>query len=82
MTGFPAVTDTLVQEYDSQGNLLTARDEVDFNGDGTIDIRTSASNTYNSRGQLVLTTSEVDFNADGTIESTSVVTTVYDGVKS
>jgi hypothetical protein len=29
----------------------------------------------------VKTTSESDFDADGTIDSTSVVTTVYDGVK-
>jgi hypothetical protein len=75
------VTQTTFQEYDSSGNVLTHRAEVDFNGDGTIDIRTNTANTYDSRGRLVLSTSAVDSNGDGTIETTSVVTIVYDGVQ-
>ena len=80
-TGFPAVTETTRQTYDSRGNVLSYQSEVDFNGDGTIDARVGAVNTYNSRGQLVTSTSESDFDGDGTIDYRSVATTTYDGVK-
>ena len=54
---------------------------IDFNGDGTIDVRVRNVNIYNSRGQLLTSVGEVDSDGDGTIDQTSVVTTVYDGVK-
>ena len=81
LTGFPPVTQITLQGYDSDGNLMSYRAEADFNGDGTIDVRISNVNTYNSRGQLLTSVGEVDSDGDGTIDQTSVVTTVYDGVK-
>ncbi len=70
-----------LQEYDSRGNLVSYQAEGDFNGDNTIDVRISTVSTYNSRGQLLTATTDVDSDGDGTIDQTSVVTTVYDGVK-
>jgi hypothetical protein len=80
-TGFPPSTQITLHEYDSRGNVLASRAELDFNGDGTIDIRTNTSNTYDSHDRLVLSTSTVDSNGDGTIDTTSAVAIVYDGVK-
>ena len=57
------------------------RNELDFNGDGTIDIRTNVPNTYDSKDRRVSSTSAVDSSGDATIDITSIVTTVYDGVK-
>jgi hypothetical protein len=80
-TGFPPTTQTTLHEYDSKGNVLASRYELDFNADGTIDVRTSVANIYDSRDRLVRSTSAVDSNGDGTIDVTSVVTVLYDGVK-
>ena len=64
----------------TRGNLVSYQAEGGFNGDNTINVRISVS-TYNSRGQLLTATTDVDSDGDGTIDQTSVVTTVYDGVK-
>jgi hypothetical protein len=55
--------------------------EADFDGNGTVDVRIRTVNSYNANGQLVLQTGESDLDGNGTIDSTSVVTTVYAGVK-
>jgi hypothetical protein len=80
-TGFPSATAITLLEYDARGNVVSIQQELDGNSDGTIEIRVSSVNIYNSRGQLVKATSDTDLDGDGTIDSTSVVTTVYDGVK-
>ena len=65
-----------------RGNGVSYQAEGDFNGDNTIDVRISTVvRTHNSRGQLLTPTTDVDSDGDGTIDQTSVVTTVYDGVK-
>ena len=49
--------------------------------DGVPVLEQTAANAYNSRGQLVQSAATLDDDGDGLTDSSTVSTTVYDGVR-
>ena len=67
---------TLIQEFDSRGNLVRLVQTTDLDGDGTADFIATLTQAFNARGDLVESVQGFDFDADGTADN--VITRTFD----